>query len=85
MARKRKQGNLEKKTCDIVFIEWACTDWCAHHEKWFKACEECDRGFHASRSDARFCSNACRQKNYRHDQLEMFPDLSYNFEDGPNG
>lgn len=28
-------------------------------------CEECGRKFTPTRSDARFCSNACRQKSYR--------------------
>jgi len=29
------------------------------------ACDECGRGFRASRADARFCSNRCRQSASR--------------------
>ena len=31
-----------------------------------RRCETCDRVFILARSDARCCSNACRQRRYRH-------------------
>lgn len=31
----------------------------------YKTCEMCGRGYRAARSDARFCSNACKQRAYR--------------------
>lgn len=38
---------------------------CNTHGRWLFACEWCGVTFHAKRSDAKFCSNACRQKAYR--------------------
>lgn len=63
------------RNCNIVFQDQANTDWCVHHGRWVLACIHCDRAFHATRWDAQFCSDACRQKNYRQYQLEMFPGL----------
>jgi ssDNA-binding Zn-finger/Zn-ribbon topoisomerase 1 len=39
-----------------------------------RACEGCHREFQSSRKDARFCSNACRQMQYRARLAQNDPD-----------
>lgn len=45
-----------------------------------KYCEYCDKEFEAKRTDARFCSSACKQQAYLQRQGEQIQTISLNME-----
>jgi hypothetical protein len=54
--RCRERADAEKKRLE-------------HERTHTRACEVCEETFIASRADARYCSNACRQDAYRKRKL----------------
>jgi len=74
MPNKKKRKMPITKNCNIFFNEQAGQDWCTHHGRWILACVDCDTAFHATRYDAQYCSDACRQRSYRRYQMELWPE-----------
>lgn len=56
-------------------------------ERGTRECLECAEVFEPTRADARFCSPACKQKNYRHrvtDRISLFDDTNHTRNEEPS-
>lgn len=70
MATGRKPNGITKN-CDFGHDEGETHTWCAYHNKYVMACVWCDRAFHTARTDALYCSGACRQAHHRKNQMVL--------------
>ena len=63
-------GKPMRTPLDGRFRWCVCSSRCyqrAHRKmrRWFMTCEACKKPFKPARTDARYCSSACRQRTYR--------------------
>ena len=72
MTRKEEQGRAVDATCVIKYLPTTDDHWCVHHAQYVMTCEVCDADFHSDRPHTLTCSNRCRMKRSRGNQLPMF-------------
>lgn len=78
MARKRSVFVRRGGACHTTMIKYFDRDgqlweapYCTTHGKYLLSCLQCGHEFHTDRPHTKWCSDACRQKNYRLRSKEM--------------